>query len=182
MRTSIRLKDLAFMAGVSVSTASKALKNRRDVSLITKNKIEAKKLANKLINVCSESFPNVYYILAEMAYIDRDYVLSTKYLRKSIELGLEGDNYTNAIKFLPLSNDISEIILDPVEFNPKVLEGISTKYDEYLPIISPDQDFAFFTCLILLSVNGLIGWHIGRTGDTDALLICFLMAVLNLFL
>ena len=80
-----------------------------------------------------------------MAYIDRDYVLSTKYLRKSIELGLEGDNYTNAIKFLPLSNDVSEIILDPVEFNPKVLEGISTKYDEYLPIISPDQDFAFFT-------------------------------------
>ena len=40
MRTSIRLKDLAFMAGVSVSTASKALKNRRDVSLITKNKIK----------------------------------------------------------------------------------------------------------------------------------------------
>jgi len=112
---------------------------------LSDDKIEAKKLANKLINVCSESFPNVYYILAEMAYIDRDYVLSTKYLRKSIELGLEGDNYTNAIKFLPLSNDVSEIILDPVEFNPKVLEGISTKYDEYLPIISPDQDFAFFT-------------------------------------
>ena len=40
MRTSIRLKDLAFMAGVSVSTAPKALKNRRDVSLITKNKIK----------------------------------------------------------------------------------------------------------------------------------------------
>ena len=112
---------------------------------LSDDKIEAKKLANKLINVCSESFPDVYYILAEMAYIDRDYVLSTKYLRKSIELGLEGDNYTNAIKFLPLSNDVSEIILDPVEFNPKVLEGISTKYDEYLPIISPDQDFAFFT-------------------------------------
>lgn len=40
MRISIRLKDLAFKAGVYVSSASKALKNRRDVSLITKNKIK----------------------------------------------------------------------------------------------------------------------------------------------
>ena len=40
MRISIRLKDLAFKAGVYVSSASKALKNRSDISLITKNKIK----------------------------------------------------------------------------------------------------------------------------------------------
>ena len=43
MRISIRLKDLAFKAGVYVSSASKALKNRSDISLITKNKIKLKK-------------------------------------------------------------------------------------------------------------------------------------------
>ena len=43
-------------------------------------------------------------------------------------------------------------------------------------------DFAFYTLLILSSVNGLIGWHVGRTGDTDALLICFLIAGLYHFL
>ena len=40
MRISIRLKDLAFKAGVYISSASKALKNRSDISLITKNKIK----------------------------------------------------------------------------------------------------------------------------------------------
>lgn len=109
------------------------------------DKMASKILANNIIDICPESFPNLYYILAEMAYLDHDYVLSTKYLRKSIDLGLKGDNYINAIKFLPLSNEKSTIISNPVKFNPKVVEGISTNYDEYLPTISPDQDYAFFT-------------------------------------
>ena len=109
------------------------------------DKMASKILANNIIDICPESFPNLYYILAEMAYLDHDYVLSTKYLRKSIDLGIKGDNYINAIKFLPLSNEKSTIISNPVKFNPKVVEGISTNYDEYLPTISPDQDYAFFT-------------------------------------
>ena len=35
--------------------------------------------------------------------------------------------------------------------------------------------FAFYTCLILISVKGWIGFHVGRTGDTDALLVALLM-------
>ncbi|MCB0846182.1 MAG: glycosyltransferase family 39 protein [Bacteroidetes bacterium] len=38
--------------------------------------------------------------------------------------------------------------------------------------------FAFISSLILLSVKGLIGHHVARTGDTDALLVLFLMASL----
>ena len=34
--------------------------------------------------------------------------------------------------------------------------------------------YAFHVCLILISINGLIGPHVGRTGDTDALLLLFL--------
>ena len=40
---------------------------------------------------------------------------------------------------------IAEIINNPVSFKPKIVEGISTNFDEYLPIISPDQETAFFT-------------------------------------
>jgi 4-amino-4-deoxy-L-arabinose transferase-like glycosyltransferase len=36
------------------------------------------------------------------------------------------------------------------------------------------KGFAFHVCLILISINGLIGPHVGRTGDTDALLLLFL--------
>lgn len=35
--------------------------------------------------------------------------------------------------------------------------------------------FAAWTCLVLSSVKGLIGWHVGRTGDTDATLVLFLL-------
>ncbi len=34
--------------------------------------------------------------------------------------------------------------------------------------------FALATGLVLLSVNGIAGWHVGRTGDFDALLLLFL--------
>ena len=40
---------------------------------------------------------------------------------------------------------LAQIINNPVEFNPNIVEGISTEFDEYLPIISPDQELAFFT-------------------------------------
>lgn len=35
--------------------------------------------------------------------------------------------------------------------------------------------FATLTCLILLSVKGIVGFHVGRTGDFDAMLLFFLL-------
>ncbi|MCP3932373.1 MAG: glycosyltransferase family 39 protein [Bacteroidetes bacterium] len=35
--------------------------------------------------------------------------------------------------------------------------------------------FALFACVILLPVDGIIGYHVGRTGDFDALLLAFLL-------
>ncbi|GJM36426.1 MAG: hypothetical protein DHS20C18_54270 [Saprospiraceae bacterium] len=37
------------------------------------------------------------------------------------------------------------------------------------------HQFAFWTCLLLLSVSGLVGHHVGRTGDFDAMLLMFLL-------
>ena len=37
------------------------------------------------------------------------------------------------------------------------------------------ENFALICCLMMLSVKGIIGTHVGRTGDFDALLLCFLM-------
>lgn len=38
------------------------------------------------------------------------------------------------------------------------------------------HEFAFMTCLILLPVKAIIGYHVGRTGDFDAMLLVFLLA------
>lgn len=42
--------------------------------------------------------------------------------------------------------------------------------------------FAFSSFMVLLSCKAIIGFHVGRTGDTDALLIFFLAAALYYFL
>ncbi len=42
--------------------------------------------------------------------------------------------------------------------------------------------FAGCTLLLLASVNGLIGWHVGRTGDFDAMLVCCLTGGTYFFL
>ncbi|MEO8087400.1 MAG: glycosyltransferase family 39 protein [Bacteroidota bacterium] len=42
--------------------------------------------------------------------------------------------------------------------------------------------FAFIACLVLLSCKVIVGFHVGRTGDTDALLVCLLTASVYFFL
>ena len=44
------------------------------------------------------------------------------------------------------------------------------------------ESFALFTCLILVSVKGWLGFHMGRTGDMDAILLAMLMAATFFFL
>ena len=72
-------------------------------------------------------------------------MLSANYLKKSLQLGLDGSYYENAVKFLPQALELSDLINNPVKYSPEIISGISTEYDEYLPAISPDQDFTFFT-------------------------------------
>ena len=105
----------------------------------------AKKIANEVLYICDEDFPVVCYILAEISFQEKDFVSSYSFLKKSIEFGLEGAYLENAEIFLPRVKVLSEIISNPVDYDPKVITGISTEYDEYLPAVSPDQDFILFT-------------------------------------
>ncbi len=105
----------------------------------------AKKYANEVLYQCDDKFPIVYYVLAEISFQEKDFVSSYSYLLKSIENGLDGVYLENAKIFLPKTKVLSDIINNPVDYNPQIVLGISTEYDEYLPAISPDQDFIFFT-------------------------------------
>ena len=82
---------------------------------------------------------------AEISFQEKDFVKSYEFLKNSIQLGLEGQYLENALVFLPRVKILSDIISNPVEYNPQIISGISTEYDEYLPAISPDQDYILFT-------------------------------------
>ena len=98
-----------------------------------------------VINFCPDNFPKVYYFLGEIAFNRKDYVNADLYLRKSIDLGISDPYYSDAINLYSKVSVLAEIINNPVSFIPRVVSGVSTEFDEYLPIISPDHELSFFT-------------------------------------
>ncbi|MDB0027574.1 OmpA family protein, partial [Flavobacteriales bacterium] len=106
---------------------------------------ESETEALKAIDICPDNFPKAYYFLGEIAFNRKDYVNADIYLKKCIELEIDDPYYSDAIMLYEKAKILAEIINNPVEFNPKIVKGISTEFDEYLPIISPDQELSFFT-------------------------------------
>ena len=106
---------------------------------------ESETEALKAIEICPNSFSKAYYFLGEIAFNRKDYVNADAYLKKCIELEISDPYYSDAVLLYSKAIVLAEIINNPVEFNPKIVSGISTNFDEYLPIISPDQELSFFT-------------------------------------
>ena len=105
----------------------------------------AEEFALKAIAICPDKNPIVYYLLGEINYDRKMYVDASLYLEKAIILGLNENSQKKAEKMQEKAKVIAEIILNPVPFNPQVVSGVSTKADEYLPILSPDQELVFYT-------------------------------------
>ena len=97
------------------------------------------------IAICPDNFPKVYYFLGEIAFSRKDYVNAEFYLAKAIHLGIADPYYSDAVNLYAKAKVLAQIIANPVSFNPEIVSGVSTVYDEYLPIISPDQELSFFT-------------------------------------
>jgi len=105
----------------------------------------AEEFALKTLEICPDKDPLLYYFLGEINYKRKMYVDASKYLEKAIALGLDENIKKKAEEMKEKAEVIAQIILNPVPFNPQVVEGISTKADEYLPILSPDQKLIFYT-------------------------------------
>ena len=105
----------------------------------------AEEFALKTLEICPDKDPLLYYFLGEINYKRKMYVDASKYLKRAIALGLDENSKKKAEEMQEKAKVIAQIILNPVPFNPQVVEGISTKADEYLPILSPDQELVFYT-------------------------------------
>ena len=105
----------------------------------------AEEFALSYIEVCPDKNALIYFVLGEVNYERKMYVDASKYLEKAIALGLDENIKSKAEKMYEIAKVIAKIINNPVVFNPQVVKGISTKADEYLPILSPDQELVFYT-------------------------------------
>jgi len=113
-----------------------------------KNLLAAEKYLSRAISVCPDKYPYAYYYIGEIQFWDERYVESIKNLEKFIsfpESEIKNKDYDRADKMLSRARFYDKIFSNPVPFNPKLLKNISTNFDEYLPIISPDGEISFFT-------------------------------------
>ena len=124
---------------------------RAQIFWLREKYFKSEKEALSVIEECPDNFPIVYYILGSISFNRKDYVSAFNYLQKSIELQLSDPYYSNAMMLFDQATVLADILLNPVPFNPEVLKGVSTSNDEYLAVISPDQELAFFTRRLIKS-------------------------------
>jgi len=102
----------------------------------------------RVIDICPEYDVYAFYHLARIAYTNKDFDKAFEYINvflKDIDLIHSDEDYNEAVAILDYAKFYREILGHPVPFDPKPVPGISTKMDEYLPIISPDNEMALFT-------------------------------------
>lgn len=104
--------------------------------------------------LCPDYHSDIYYFLGVMNYEEKKYEDAEKYFKKFIEFRNDDDekfakNYDdklNASKaILPELDFQNNFFGKPVAFNPVLVKNVSTKGDEYLPMISPDNELLFYT-------------------------------------
>lgn len=108
----------------------------------------AKKYFNKAISICPDSVVYAYNYLGKIYYGNKKFdaaITCFEHFLKNINLIRSDEDYDEIQNYLEYAKVSQEMIKNPVPFNPTKVSGLSTSADEYLPIISADNEFALFT-------------------------------------
>ena len=112
-----------------------------------KDKLEA------VANLCPDYHPYTYFYLAKLSMGDKQMTKAIEYFDQFFALEYEDDrmypkDYTEkwdeAEALKKNAEYYKDIYEKPVPFNPKVVEGVSSKKNEYLAIISPDDVYCLY--------------------------------------
>ncbi len=108
----------------------------------------ARKYFEKSIELCADSVLYSYFYLGKIYYGNKEFdkaIPCFEHFLKDVDLIKTDDDYFEIKNYLEYAKVMQELLSHPVPFEPVVVPGISTASDEYLPIISPDNEFALFT-------------------------------------
>lgn len=103
---------------------------------------------------CPDYHASMYYYLGNMYYAQDNYAEAAQAFRKFLDFP-EGDparlpadmakKIAEVERILPELSFYLDFYRDQRPLDPKVLKGVSTPADEYLPMFSPDNEIIFFT-------------------------------------
>lgn len=112
------------------------------------NLTAAEKYLKKCIELCPDGFPDAYYLLGKLYFSLNKKEEAANYLGHFLKEPdkIEDDSIlTDAQSIYKWAIASAELKKAPVPFNPQKVNGISSKEDEYLVIISPDNELALYT-------------------------------------
>ncbi len=97
--------------------------------------------------------------LAQHHYQNRNFDQAEKYL--SAYLGgaeaIKGNSIEEAKALEEKIQSYKVIFTNPVPFNPQIVKGVSTNSDEYLPMLSPDNQYLFYTRKVKQDSKSILG-------------------------
>ncbi|HCA82795.1 MAG TPA: hypothetical protein DEP18_03345 [Flavobacteriales bacterium] len=108
----------------------------------------------KLINACPKYHSDPYYYMGVIAYSKEDYETAITWFKQFTEFKITDDSQMaedhpekkkDAKAILPECEFYASFFKNLVAFSPQPVENVCTVGDEYLPMISPDNEFLFFT-------------------------------------
>ncbi len=107
----------------------------------------AVKYYQKVINNCAkiDDYSSYFYLSYYYFNINKDFKQAKDYAALYIEKSKEKKLANLAADIIKHIDTYNELKSHPVAFNPKRVEGICTNEDEFLPMITPDGEYAFFT-------------------------------------
>jgi len=108
----------------------------------------AEKYLQIVLNNCPDYSPYTYFYLAQIRYGERKYTECAQLLdqfMKNVDLIKKDEDYNLAEQMKKSAKNLAEIFENPRPFNPVSVAEVSTKDDEYLAVISPDNELLLFT-------------------------------------
>lgn len=131
-------------------TYNQAIKIPFDTNYI--NKIDnyytlSEKYFLKVVQICpSYNYYNSYFYLGEFYYNIREFEKSGAFLSTFIDHSSESALHYAEARNMQKNNDYYLFLINnPVPFSPVPLEDVCSEEDEYLPLISPDEELLFYS-------------------------------------
>lgn len=117
------------------------------------NPAAAKQNFEKIIDQCATYHADAYYYAGIISYANQEYEDALRYFEGFLTFDKSKGKTSrdhelkeqDVATVLPEIRFYADFYANPVPFNPIRLEGVNTPADEYLPMLSHDNEFLFFT-------------------------------------
>jgi outer membrane protein OmpA-like peptidoglycan-associated protein len=136
------IKELCDKAIAEDSTFADPYKLLGDVAWQNHKDKEMAAAYEKLIEVCPDASADAHYRLADYLYDSKEFKKAITFFKSFLDFNkVKEENARDASQKIQRA----KFMMAPVPFQPEPLNNVSGPDPEYLAIISPDQEFCFFT-------------------------------------